>query len=216
MVDNIISAKLKIQIKGQWIARSEKLIPEELWNKLEQAGLSQIIIGIESGSSKLRNDMKKGLREEDIEYTFSKAQQHNVKCVPLMMIGYPTETEIEFKENLNFLERYKQYSDDGTIMTMGLGHTTSILPGTPLDLQFKDMGLYYDENKDWVYKENTMKIRIERWFRMRDKARELGYNLILDTPGSLIRKYKTITGIDLSEEYQLRKGEQIWAKQQYT
>lgn len=216
MVDNIINAKLKIQIKGQWIARGEKLITEKLWDKLEQAGLNQIIIGIESGSSKLRNDMKKGLREEDIEYTFAKAQQHKVKCVPLMMIGYPTETEVEFQENLNFLERYKQYSDSGTIMTIGLGHTTSILPGTPLDLKFKDMGLYYDENKDWVYKENNMKIRIERWFRMRDKARDLGYTLVLDTPGSLIRKYKQLTGIDLTNEYQLRKGEQIWAKQQYT
>ena len=203
-------------MKGQWIARGEKLITEKLWDKLEQAGLNQIIIGIESGSSKLRNDMKKGLREEDIEYTFAKAQQHKVKCVPLMMIGYPTETEVEFQENLNFLERYKQYSDSGTIMTIGLGHTTSILPGTPLDLKFKDMGLYYDENKDWVYKENNMKIRIERWFRMRDKARDLGYTLVLDTPGSLIRKYKQLTGIDLTNEYQLRKGEQIWAKQQYT
>lgn len=210
MADGIIAAGLKIQIKGQWIARGEKLISPELWKKLSRAGLRQIIIGIESGSAKLRNDMKKGVREEDIEYTFAQASLNNIKCIPLMMVGYPTETEVEFQENLDFLERYKQYAHDGTIMMMGLGHTTSILPGTPLDLKFKDMGLYYDNIGNWVYNDNTMKVRIERWFRMRDRARDLNYSLVLDTPGSLIREYKKITGIDLTEEYKLRKGEQIW------
>ena len=210
MADGIIAAGLKIQIKGQWIARGEKLISPELWRKLKKAGLSQIIIGIESGSAKLRNDMKKGVREQDIEYTFAQASLNNIKCIPLMMVGYPTETEVEFQENLDFLERYKQYAHDGTIMMMGLGHTTSILPGTPLDLKFKDMGLYYDDLGNWVYNDNTMKVRIERWFRMRDRARDLNYSLVLDTPGSLIREYKKITGIDLTEEYKLRKGEQIW------
>jgi radical SAM superfamily enzyme YgiQ (UPF0313 family) len=210
MADGIIAAGLKIQIKGQWIARGEKLISPELWHKLKKAGLSQIIIGIESGSAKLRNDMKKGVREQDIEYTFAQASLNNIKCIPLMMVGYPTETEVEFQENLDFLERYKQYAHDGTIMMMGLGHTTSILPGTPLDLKFKDMGLYYDDLGNWVYNDNTMKVRIERWFRMRDRARDLNYSLVLDTPGSLIREYKKITGVDLTEEYKLRKGEQIW------
>ena len=210
MADGIIAAGLKIQIKGQWIARGEKLISPELWRKLKKAGLSQIIIGIESGSAKLRNDMKKGVREQDIEYTFAQASLNNIKCIPLMMVGYPTETEVEFQENLDFLERYKQYAHDGTIMMMGLGHTTSILPGTPLDLKFKDMGLYYDDLGNWVYNDNTMKVRIERWFRMRDRARDLNYSLVLDTPGSLIREYKKITGVDLTEEYKLRKGEQIW------
>jgi len=72
------------------------------------------------------------------------------------------------------------------------------------------MGLYYDDIGNWVYNDNTMKVRIERWFRMRDRARDLNYSLVLDTPGSLIREYKKITGIDLTEEYKLRKGEQIW------
>jgi len=210
MADTIIENKLKIKIKGQWIARGEKVMSKSLWKKLKQAGLNQIIIGIESGSAKVRNDMKKGVREEDILYTFQQASLHGIKCIPLLMVGYPTETDEDFEDNLLFWKRYKKFNDDGTIMMPYLGTTTRVLPNTPLDDKFGKMGMWYDELGHWVYKDNTMKKRIERWFRMRDEAIANGYELTLDTPGILIREYKEITGIDLSETYKLRKGEQIW------
>jgi len=210
MCDSIIEFDLDLYIKGQWIARGERIMPPELWTKIRKAGIQEIIIGIESGSEKIRNDMKKGVAEKDIDYTFAQCQKHGIKAVPLLMIGYPTETEKDFLDNLMFWERYEKYND-GTIHMPYLGTTTRILPDTPLETRYEKSGLYYDELGHWVYKDNNMKTRIERWFRMRDKALEHGYRLTVDAPAVLIREYKQITGIDLTKEYGiLRRGEKIW------
>lgn len=209
MAESIIKYNLDIKIKGQWIARGERLIPPDMWDKLARAGLSEIIIGIESGSQKIRNDMKKGVLEADIDYTFAQCQKHKIKAVPLLMIGYPTETEEDFQDNLKFWERYEKYND-GTIHMPYLGTTTRVLPDTPLETRYRDE-MWFDELGHWVYRENNMKTRIERWLRMRDKALEHGYQLTVDTPSVLIREYREITGIDLSEKYGLlRKGERLW------
>ena len=210
MCDSIIDYGLELYIKGQWIARGEKIMPPELWTKMRKAGIQEIIIGIESGSAKVRNDMKKGVAEKDIDYTFSQCQKHRIKAVPLLMIGYPTETEEDFLDNLKFWERYEKYND-GTIHMPYLGTTTRILPNTPLETRYEKAGLYYDKFGHWVLNDNNMKTRVERWFRMRDKALEHGYNLTVDAPAVLLREYREITGIDLAEKYGvLRKGERIW------
>jgi radical SAM superfamily enzyme YgiQ (UPF0313 family) len=210
MAESIVKFGLDIRIKGQWIARGEKVMPPSMWDTLAKAGLHEIIIGIESGSQKIRNDMKKGVSEADIDYTFDQCQRHGIRAVPLLMIGYPTETEEDFQDNLKFWERYEKYND-GTIHMPYLGTTTRVLPNTPLETRYKDE-MWFDEFGHWVYRENNMKARIERWFRMRDKALEHGYKLTVDAPTVLIREYKEITGIDLNEKYGiLRKGEKIWA-----
>jgi radical SAM superfamily enzyme YgiQ (UPF0313 family) len=209
MVDAIIDLGIKPTIKGQWIARSQKLIGDELWNKMRKAGFKHLLIGIESGCAKTRNEMKKGVREEDIEYTFEQASKHKIRCIPLLMVGYPTETDEDFQENLAFWSRYKKYNDNGTILKPSV-MATNILPDTPLHDKYINSGLEYDEFGHWVYGDNTMKVRIERWFKYRDEAHRLGYSLTLDTPNHLIREYKRITGIDLHEEYKLKDSEEIW------
>lgn len=210
MCEAVIKYNLNLYIKGQWIARGERIMPPELWTKIRKAGIQEIIIGIESGSEKIRNDMKKGVAEKDIDYTFAQCQLHRIKAVPLLMIGYPTETEKDFEDSLLFWERYDKYND-GTIHMPYLGTTTRILSDTPLENRYEKSGLYYDKHGHWVYKGNNMKTRIERWFRMRDKALEHGYQLTVDAPAVLIREYKEITGIDLTEKYGLlKKGEKIW------
>lgn len=208
LAEAIIDFGLDITWKGQWIARGEKLMPKEMWDKLKAAGLVEIIIGIESGSQKVRNEMKKGVTESDIEYTFQQCKRTGIKVVPLMMVGYPTETDEDFEDNLKFWERYEQYSD--TVSVTSLGTTTRVLKNTPLETRYRDE-MWFDDLGHWVYKDNNMQKRIERWIRMRDKAIEKGFKLGNDIPTMLIKEYKEITGVDLQEKYgALKKGEAIW------
>lgn len=213
LIDTLIEDHTPVgRIKGQWIVRGPKLIPPELWKKSREAGLDEILIGIESGCHQTRIDMKKGVREEDVEYTFEQCAINNIRAVPLLMVGYPTETDEDFEENLKFWERYAKFNkkNGGTIHYPHLGTTTRVLPNTPLAAKFEPMGMYYDEHGHWVYKDNTHKKRIERWFRYRDKALECGFEPTMSTPTLLIREYKEITGIDLTEKYDLENGVKIW------
>ena len=208
LAEAIIEFNLDIRWKGQWIARGEKLMPEKMWDKLKEAGLIEIIIGIESGSQKTRNDMKKGVSESDIEYTFQQCKRTGIKMVPLMMVGYPTETDEDFEDNLKFWERYKKYSD--TVTVTSLGTTTRVLKNTPLETRYRDE-MWFDEYGHWVYRDNNMQKRIERWIRMRDEALKYGFDVGYDIPTILIKEYREITGIDLQEKYGvLKNGERAW------
>jgi len=183
-------------------------MPEEMWDKLKEAGLIEIIIGIESGSQKTRNDMKKGVSESDIEYTFQQCKRTGIKIVPLMMVGYPTESDEDFEDNLKFWERYKKYSD--TVTVTSLGTTTRVLKNTPLETRYRDE-MWFDEYGHWVYRDNNMQKRIERWIRMRDEALKYGFDVGYDIPTILIKEYREITGIDLQEKYGvLKNGERAW------
>ena len=198
MVDGIIAKDIDIKWEGQWIARGEKVMSQSLWKKLSKAGLKKINVGIESGSAKVRNDMKKGVREEDILYTFQQCSKNNIEMVPLIIIGYPTEGEKEFQEQLDFLHRYKDYSH--TVPFVSIGKTMGINPDTPVYNHFEGE---WHSGHNWKYEDNDFKTRIERWFKYRDVAIELGWRLPpgMDVNPYLVEQYKKITGIDLNKKY---------------
>lgn len=197
MSGEIIKRKLNVTWGGQFIVRTPKTMPPEVYKLLSQAGCTTMLLGVESGSQKILNEMKKGMRVEDITYTFEQCSKNNIKAVVMLIVGYPTETEEDFQENINFLRKQQPYTLDGTISKLSLGPTTKIYPDTPLAFNMSRMGIKIDQNGDWVYGDNDMKTRIERWFRLRDEALKLGYNLVMETPKFLLRRYKKITGKDL-------------------
>ena len=67
--------KLKPQDRFTWdshfIVRSKKQMPPEDFVKMAQSGAGTMLIGVESGSPTVRDNMKKGYTDEDLHYSLS-------------------------------------------------------------------------------------------------------------------------------------------------
>lgn len=194
LVDTIIDKKLDIDWAGQFIVRNPKTMSPNDFDKLKLSGCKRLLLGVESYSQSVLNHMKKGMRTVDVDYTMEQCSRLNIQVVPMMIVGYITETDEDHKQNLIFLEKNKKYVDDGTIYQISLGPTLRVYDGTPLADHFDEIGIDRKDEGGWTYNDNTEKVRIERWFEMQNKAIELGYKLAIKSPTFLKNRYKKITG----------------------
>ena len=104
-----VNLKLKEQNKkiiwgSQFICRSAKQMPEDVWAIMPDAGCKYISIGIESGSESVRDHMGKKFTNEDMYYTFDMATKYGVIISFNIIVGYPTETEKDFNDTLTLLK----------------------------------------------------------------------------------------------------------------
>jgi radical SAM superfamily enzyme YgiQ (UPF0313 family) len=169
----------KITWSGQFICRSKSQMPLADFVKMKDAGCDNVAIGIESGSEKVRNEIKKGFTEEDMIYTFDSCLSNNIKIVLMFLVGYPTETDADFEQNINLL---KKYSDKTDMITVRVGKTLRLLDNTPLTTQYDHL-YYYDNNKykEWVstvVPDLTFEKRANRAFKLEQVAKSLGFNTI--------------------------------------
>jgi radical SAM superfamily enzyme YgiQ (UPF0313 family) len=100
----------------------------------------------------------------------------------LMIVGYPTENEEDFQQTIEMFERYKPYSDAGTIEEVNLGLTLNLLKDTPLYNDRKKYNIVQANNhiNDWVCLENptlTYKERLRRRIILQARCEALGYRV---------------------------------------
>jgi hypothetical protein len=172
----------ELMFSGQFIARPEKTFPESYYKKMEEAGVYNISIGIESGSDKVLTDMRKGATKIDYDFMMEMLQKYNIRCNLLMLIGYPTETDEDFNLTLKLFKDYKKYSDSGIINGISLGKTMVILPNTPVANDPFRWGIEHDDEGNWV---STLNPRLNYKERVRRRSiagrlcEDLGYALKL-------------------------------------
>lgn len=182
-----------IRWQGQFIARPEHQMPEEVYKLMDKARLRFVSIGVESGSETVRNDMKKMFDNAAMDFTFRMCAKYNIEMAWLLLVGYPTETEEEFQKTLDMLEKYKWINEKGLVRSVALGPTLDIVPGSPLYWKQKELGITWDENDHWVYKDNTREVRIRRWLRLKEKCLELGYQVVEKATEHLLNELEKIT-----------------------
>jgi radical SAM superfamily enzyme YgiQ (UPF0313 family) len=165
-----------------FIVRSRRQMPPEDFDTMKKAGAGTMLIGIESGSPSVRDHMRKGFTDEDLEYTMEQLNRVKIKTRMLMIVGYPTETEEDFQQTLDMFTRYKPYLDNGIIEEVNLGLTLNLLPATPL---YDNKGEYdivqmNEHINDWVCKTNptlTYKERLYRRIVLQAHCERLGYKI---------------------------------------
>jgi len=111
----IISAVKSNDVKPiRW--RAEAIIrPEmsyELLAKMKQAGCYQLAYGIESGSQKVLDAMKKRYRICDAEEVLKNTHEAGIQVSANFMFGFPTETRLDFQATLDFLSRNRKHIDE--------------------------------------------------------------------------------------------------------
>jgi radical SAM superfamily enzyme YgiQ (UPF0313 family) len=185
---------------GQWICKNQKSFNEEYYELSSKAGLKVVIVGIESGSEAVRKHMRKNFSNADIEFTLQQCRKYNIKFIPLMMCGYPTETESDFLETLKLLELFYEYKDIvGELRCINMMY---LIPKTDVidrdfqemieaDFEFKSTDNRWapEDQQRWNVGENTYDVRIERFYRYQSRAKQLGMSPKFLKKASLLDEY---------------------------
>lgn len=149
-----------------------------------RAGADAMVVGVETGSDRVRRDMKKGFTSRDLDFTLEQYSQHGIKMYMLMIVGFPTETDQDFQDTLDMLTRYQRYVADGTIIGVNFNTTYTIEEGSAVaqdTRRWRIVGLSEHEKPqgtEWINLDNpelTYKKRIMRRIQVQEHAVALGY-----------------------------------------
>lgn len=82
-------------------------ISKEILVKMKEAGCQQVFFGIESGSQKILDAVKKGTTVEQNERAIKLAKETGLFVAVSVIVGYPGETAETLKQTFNFLKKTK-------------------------------------------------------------------------------------------------------------
>lgn len=107
--DLMSKAKLDIYWSANMIIRPEMNF--KLIKKMKEAGCEHIIFGIESGSQRVLNLMRKHYRVEDADRIIKSMHKVGIIVTANFMFGFPGETQEDFEMTLDFIKRNAEFLD---------------------------------------------------------------------------------------------------------
>jgi len=168
---------------GQFIVRDCRSMTAADYKLAADAGMNGVAMGVESLSESVRDHMKKGFSNEDLDFTMQQIHANNMNCYFLMIVGYPTETMRDFDDTVQKFTEYQKYALDGTIYGVNLGSTASIDEGTPLWNDVDSLNMdpeRQNQGYNWLSLNNpslTFKERIRRRIVLQETLMDLGYKI---------------------------------------
>lgn len=170
---------------GQFIVRSKNQMTPEDFELAAKAGCDNLCWGVESGSEPVREHMKKGFSNEDLDYCMEQMNRVGMRCYFFIITGYPTETEQDHQDTLDMFTRFQKYAIEGTLYGINLGGTASLDDGTPLYKNAEAMGIVpvlpaeHAHGLNWHYPDNptTLEERILRRIQVQEHCEKLGYTV---------------------------------------
>ncbi len=103
LCDYIIESGISVGWFGP--IRSRQDMTFGLWKKMKLAGCSSVNLGVESGSQKILNLMRKGYNIQTIEKNLRDMTKAGIITTINIIVGFPGETEETVMETVNFLKR---------------------------------------------------------------------------------------------------------------
>lgn len=139
---------IKRNLKITWDCRSRvNLICEERLSWMKKAGCVSISYGIESGSQKILNNLKKGITVEQIKKAASLTRKFGLNLNYFIIVGSPGETDDTIRETMKIIEETKPTSIFTFVM--------QLTPGTEINIMAKQNNFINDLS--WVdRKDETM------------------------------------------------------------
>ena len=109
-----------IRFKYECYLRLDKKFTPEFCNRLKESGLKSALFGVESANQRVLNKMKKGYRVEQIKEVLQNMKNAGIENVISCLIGFPTETEEEAWDTVEFLKENKDLYHHAVIVHYGL------------------------------------------------------------------------------------------------
>lgn len=128
----------------KWECESRVGLSKETLEKMKSAGCEYIGFGVESGSPRMLEFIKKEIRLEEVIKTFQFCREVGIKPMIYLMYGFPVETIEDIKASLNLLKKIDYYECDTMIYRP--------YPGTELHDFCVDRRLFTPPQKliEWV------------------------------------------------------------------
>ncbi|MBF0233088.1 MAG: radical SAM protein [Desulfamplus sp.] len=133
----IIDEKLGLQ---WWCAARVDQIDHESIQIFKESGLTNIILGIESGNQKVLEMMNKKITIAQIEKAVKILKTNGIYASAFFMIGLPDETESQIRETMLFMQKLQLDFVSLSVFTP--------FPGSPLFTRCEELNLI-DKNVDW-------------------------------------------------------------------
>jgi anaerobic magnesium-protoporphyrin IX monomethyl ester cyclase len=116
---------------------------------MAQANCSMLAFGVEAGTQKILNRLKKRQNLDQVEYAINEAKKHGIDIAHgFFLVGSPDESESDMLQSFRFAARLK-------LDTFGFNRLC-VYRGTPLWQEYLERGIIDDE-KDW-----------HKWFKCSD------------------------------------------------
>lgn len=181
---------VKRKLKMRWTCNTRaNLLDEELVLKMKQAGCDMILIGVESGDEKLRNDIiHKKITDEEIKIAVAVCKKAKVTIGGYFMLGFPKENQCQMNKTVNYPRKYNL-----DIMSI---HATTIYPGSELfDLAQKEsrqnyLDLWYKYARGEKKLDDLPLVYIPDGMEFSDieKARKKAYFIFYARPSFIIKQ----------------------------
>lgn len=105
-VVDICNIILKENLKINWDVRARvNTVDEELLNLMAKAGCKRIHYGIESGTQKILNVLRKDITLKMVEDALYWTRKAGIQTLGYFMIGSPEETKEDIKETMKFINK---------------------------------------------------------------------------------------------------------------
>ena len=174
--NRIISEKLKIKWTGQ--IAPHRNMDNEFFKKMGKAGSFKLQIGLESASNRVLRLMRKTFSAEISENNIRSAKKAGIETEIFIMIGFPSETESDFKKTCDFVKRNAKYID-----TLKSINTLHLIAGTDIYENREDFGIKPLPEKNWhylweTYDGNSYKVRKRRAQQLLDLAYNEGIKVM--------------------------------------
>jgi radical SAM superfamily enzyme YgiQ (UPF0313 family) len=95
--------KERIKILWGGYIRASKSFDKETASLMYETGCRWVFMGVESGSDKVLKEMNKQLNTDTIEKSIRVLHNSGIWVETSFIIGYPTETESDFLDTINFI-----------------------------------------------------------------------------------------------------------------
>lgn len=126
------------------------MVNKSLLEKLRSAGLRTLYYGVESGSQRILDLMKKGITLKQAENAVRAAKDVGVEVLTSFILGYPGETYEEMDKTIDFSIKLNADYSQFSILTP--------FPGTPIYHELKEKKLLDTENwKDYTVLKSVIK-----------------------------------------------------------
>ena len=106
----LCSQLIEATVNAQWTCemRFEKNLSRDLLKQMRDAGCLKIVFGLESYNQRVMDFMKKGIKQEHVRRIVDDCLDLDIAVHCYVLIGFPTETEPEALETMNFIVDHKR------------------------------------------------------------------------------------------------------------